>query len=94
MDKGAKTLDNEIIRAVSPYFNYVEPSVFAVVTRVHTTSADIKLTVGEDDVIPFSNVPVIRSCYGTETLNLNIGDRVLLVFIAGNIRAPVIVGKV
>lgn len=92
MDRSAKTLDLEIKRAMSPYFNYVEPSVFATVTRVHTTNVDISLAVGENN-IPFSNVPILKPCYGTESLNLAIGDKVLLIFRAGSITAPVIVGK-
>jgi|GEM_PF-5778779 len=91
-DRSAKTLDMEIKRAMSPYFNYVEPSVFATVTRVHLTTVDISLAIGEDTV-PFSKVPVIKPCYGSESMNLVIGDRVLLIFQAGNITAPVIAGK-
>jgi len=90
----AKTLDMEIKRAMAPYFNYVEPSVFATVTRVHSTNVDISLKIGEDS-IPFGNVPIVKPCYGnSESLNLAIGDKVLLIFQAGNIRAPVIVGKI
>lgn len=92
MERNAKTLDQELKRAMAPYFNHVEPSVFATVKRVHNAAADIELAVGRN-VIPFQKVPVIKSCYGSESLNLVIGDRVLLVFIAGNIKAPVIAGK-
>nr|WP_319372447.1 hypothetical protein [uncultured Methanobacterium sp.] len=90
--ENAKTLDQEIKRAMAPYFNHVEPSVFATVTRVHATNVDITLAVGED-TIPFYNVPVLKPCYGSESLNLAIGDKVLLIFQAGSITAPVIVGK-
>lgn len=88
----AKTLDEEIKRAMSPYFNFVEPSVFTTVKRVHDNTVDIELSIG-DNKIPISQVPVIKPCYGTGSLNLAIGDRVLLVFQAGNIKAPVVIGK-
>lgn len=91
-NREGKTLDLEIKRAMAPYFNYCEPSVFATVTRVYNTTADIALTVGED-VIPFGNVPVLKPCFGSGSLNLAIGDRVLLIFQAGSIKAPVIIGK-
>jgi len=90
--RNAKTLDEEIKRAMSPYFNYCEPSVYATVKRVHADTADISLAVGEN-IIPFPNVPILKSCHGSESLNLIIGDRVLLIFQAGNITAPVIAGK-
>lgn len=93
MDRSAKTLDLEIKRAMSPYFNYVEPSVFAIVKRVHNDSVDIGLDIG-DVPMPFEKVPVVKPCYGSESLNLVIGDKVLLIFQAGNITAPVVVGKI
>jgi len=92
MERSAKTLDLEIKRAMSPYFNYVEPPVFATVTRVHATTVDLSLQVGED-AVPFPKVPVLKPCFGSESLNLVIGDRVLLIFQAGSITAPVVVGK-
>lgn len=87
-----KTLDLEIKRAMAPYFNYCEPSVFATVTRVHDNTVDIGLSVGQN-VIPFENVPVVKPCFGSGSLNLAIGDRVLLIFQAGSIKAPIIAGK-
>lgn len=92
MADNAKTLDEEIKRAMAPYFNYCEPSVFATVKRVHTSTADIELSRGNVGTL-FSNVPIVRPCYGSDSLNLGIGDKVLLIFQAGNIAAPVIVGK-
>lgn len=92
-DRSTKTLDNEIVRVCKQYFNHCEPSVFATVTRVHTTTVDISLAVGET-VIPFFNVPILKPCYGSsESLNLTIGDKVLLIFRAGSIKAPIIAGK-
>ena len=92
MASNAKTLDNEIVRVCKPYFNHCEPSVFATVTRVHNNRVDIALAVGED-VIPYGNVPVLKPCFGSGSLNLAIGDRVLLIFQAGSIKAPIIAGK-
>jgi hypothetical protein len=93
MDRNAKTLDSEIVRVCKPYFNHCEPSVFATVTRVHDNTVDIGLSVGQE-VIPFGNVPVLKPCFGSGSLNLAIGDKVLLIFQAGSIKAPVIVGKI
>ena len=93
MDRSAKSLDLEIKRAMAPYFNHCEPSVFATVTRVHDNTVDIGLSVGQE-VIPFGNVPVLKPCFGSGSLNLAIGDKVLLIFQAGSIKAPVIVGKI
>lgn len=92
-DRGAKTLDLEIKRAMAPYFNYCEPSVFAIVKRVYENTVDIELSKGDVGTL-FENVPVVQPCFGSGSLNLDIGDRVLLIFQAGNIKAPVVVGKI
>lgn len=90
--RNVKTLDEEIRRAMAPYFNYCEPSIFTTVKKVNTSTVDIELSIGENK-IPFGDVPVVKPCYGSDSLNLSIGDRVLLIFQSGNIRAPVVVGK-
>lgn len=89
---GAITLDNEIVRVCKDYFNYCEPSIFAKVTKIHDNTVDIEISTGKNK-IPVGDVPVVKPCYGSESLNLALDDRVLLIFQAGSIKAPVVVGK-
>jgi hypothetical protein len=87
----------EIKRAMDPHFNYSEPPMIAKVTRVYTGSADVKYSFvdaeGTTQTIVDRKVPVIKPAYGTGSINLTVGDKVMLIFEGGSIASAYIVGK-
>jgi len=98
MDKnGAITLAQEIIRLCKNYFNNVEPAKVVTVTKVYSNSADIKYSIVDDDentqTLSDRKVPILKSCYGSDSLNLKAGDKVLLIYEGGSILNPYIIGK-
>lgn len=93
MGSNAKTLEQEILRLCRPHFNNAEPVRIMTVTKINDNSVDLKLIVGENEM-PFTNVPVLKPAYGTSSMNLLLGDRVLVVFNQGKIASPIVIGKI
>lgn len=91
------TLDEEILRLCKNHFNHVEPPLVATVTKVYSKSADVKFTGVDDEGkainVPLRNTPILKLCYGNETLNLKAGDEVMLIFQGGSVANAYIVGK-
>ena len=96
-DNSVITLAQEIIRLCKNYFNNVEPPMIATVTRVYTDSADVKYSFedaeGTIQTIVDRKVPVLKPAYGTGTINLETGNKVMLIFEGGSIASAYIVGK-
>ena len=77
-------LKEEIRKAMSPHYNFVEPPQYGKVLAVTGSSATVELTVNK---IPVSDIPVLSG------VSLSVGDAVLVNFVGGMFGSPVIVGK-
>lgn len=97
-DNSVVTLDQEIIRLCKTHFNNTEPPTIATVTKVNSTTADVKHVIYDEEGtlqnIIDRDIPIVKPVYGDTSLNLEIGDKVLLCFVGGTESNPYIVGKV
>jgi hypothetical protein len=100
---GLKNLDDEIIRIVNDQPQQQQPLI-GLVSSLYpgSTVADISIdSLG----LNFTYVPIIQSPYTdsltstggdvmSSTLNLAVGDYVLVIFINGQSSNPIIIGKI
>ena len=89
---GLPTLTDQIKRMTKDWYNFTEPSAQAVITAINSDDT-VNLNINGAD-IPRNNVPVLKPCYDSPTtMNLNINDNVVVIFLMGHIANPVVVGK-
>ena len=87
-------LDHEIKRIGDDYYNFVHPTRKAEVTSVNTNTVNVYI---ESLEYGYEDVPILKPCYKesgiTFTLDLVIGDYVLVAFVNGHSGDPIIIGK-
>jgi len=85
-------ISQEIHTLCKEYFNWSEPPIKAVVTAINGNLASVGTVSGTYND---EGVPILQSCFSgaDSTLNLSVGDSVLIAFIGGHSGNPVIIGK-